>query len=111
LFKVVKPTAILNIIEAAETMRFKASSEDSMPQPGKCERCGYISSQKVCKACLLLDGLNRGVPNLGIGRTRAPPGAGKLKSEANGTDPPSVQNGQAKDMRARPRAVVLEYEA
>jgi cytoplasmic tRNA 2-thiolation protein 1 len=26
---------------------------------GQCERCGYLSSQKVCKACVLLEGLNR----------------------------------------------------
>ncbi|KAJ0164818.1 Cytoplasmic tRNA 2-thiolation protein 1 [Colletotrichum tanaceti] len=26
---------------------------------GKCERCGYMSSQAICQACLLVDGLNR----------------------------------------------------
>lgn len=26
--------------------------------------------QKWCKACVLLEGLNRGLPKLGIGRTR-----------------------------------------
>ena len=25
----------------------------------KCERCGYLSSQKICKTCMLLEGLNR----------------------------------------------------
>jgi cytoplasmic tRNA 2-thiolation protein 1 len=29
---------------------------------GQCERCGYLSSQKVCKACMLLDGLNKSRP-------------------------------------------------
>lgn len=33
---------------------------------GKCERCGYISSQKVCKACMLLDGLNKNRPKTSI---------------------------------------------
>lgn len=33
---------------------------------GKCERCGYISSQKICKACMLLDGLNRNRPKTTI---------------------------------------------
>ncbi|KAL1953387.1 hypothetical protein VTO42DRAFT_2958 [Malbranchea cinnamomea] len=28
----------------------------------QCERCGYISSQKICKACTLLDGLNKNRP-------------------------------------------------
>ena len=29
---------------------------------GQCERCGYISSQNICKACMLLDGLNKNRP-------------------------------------------------
>ena len=33
---------------------------------GHCERCGYISSQRVCKACTLLDGLNRNRPKTAI---------------------------------------------
>ena len=35
-----------------------------------CERCGFMSSQAVCKACVLLEGLNSGLPNLGVSRTR-----------------------------------------
>jgi cytoplasmic tRNA 2-thiolation protein 1 len=31
-------------------------------QMGKCERCGYLSSQKICKACMLLEGLNKNRP-------------------------------------------------
>lgn len=31
-------------------------------QIGKCERCGYLSSQKICKACMLLEGLNKNRP-------------------------------------------------
>lgn len=33
---------------------------------GHCERCGYISSQRVCKACSLLEGLNRNRPKTAI---------------------------------------------
>jgi len=29
-------------------------------------RCGYISSNELCKACVLLEGLNRGAPALGV---------------------------------------------
>ena len=29
---------------------------------GVCKRCGYISSQPLCKACVLLEGLNKGLP-------------------------------------------------
>ena len=34
-----------------------------------------LLGQKLCKACVLLDGLNRGLPKLGIGRTKAGVGA------------------------------------
>ena len=43
--------------------------EVKMPTQQHCERCGYISSNKVCKACILLEGLNKGLPKLGIGKT------------------------------------------
>ena len=35
-------------------------------QMGKCARCGYLSSQDVCKACVLLEGLNRNRPKTQI---------------------------------------------
>lgn len=35
----------------------------------KCEKCAYVSSQQTCKACILLEGLNRGLPKLGIGKS------------------------------------------
>lgn len=33
---------------------------------GLCERCGYISSQKLCQACMLLEGLNKNRPEISI---------------------------------------------
>lgn len=33
---------------------------------GQCEKCGYISSQKICKACSLLEGLNKNRPKTTI---------------------------------------------
>ncbi|KAL4953743.1 ERG2 and Sigma1 receptor like protein-domain-containing protein [Aspergillus filifer] len=33
---------------------------------GKCERCGYLSSQKWCHACTLLEGLNKNRPKTAI---------------------------------------------
>ena len=35
-------------------------------QMGKCKRCGYLSSQDVCKACMLLEGLNKNKPKTQI---------------------------------------------
>ena len=39
---------------------------------GQCERCGYMSSQTVCKACVLLEGLNKSRPKTGIEVVAAP---------------------------------------
>nr|GEV34940.1 cytoplasmic tRNA 2-thiolation protein 1 isoform X2 [Tanacetum cinerariifolium] len=63
-----RPRAILDIIKFGEDFRIATSTK--MPKQGTCQRCSYISSQKWCKACVLLEGLNRGLPKLGIGRTR-----------------------------------------
>ena len=35
-------------------------------QIGKCTRCGYLSSQGICKACMLLEGLNKNKPKTQI---------------------------------------------
>ena len=40
-----------------------------LPTSTLCVRCNYISSQTVCKACVLLEGLNKGKPKLGIGKS------------------------------------------
>ncbi|KAI1814907.1 adenine nucleotide alpha hydrolases-like protein [Poronia punctata] len=43
------------------------------PQPvvsrqklGNCEKCGYMSSQRLCQACMLLEGLNKNRPEIVI---------------------------------------------
>ncbi|KAJ7966934.1 Cytoplasmic tRNA 2-thiolation protein 1 [Quillaja saponaria] len=63
----IRPRAILDIIKSEES--FRISTTTKMPEQGTCKRCGYISSQKWCKACVLLEGLNRGLPKRGIGRS------------------------------------------
>lgn len=40
-----------------------------MPKRRNCTLCGFVSSQEKCKACVLLEGLNRGLPKLGIGKS------------------------------------------
>ncbi|GAB4813266.1 hypothetical protein N2152v2_000312 [Parachlorella kessleri] len=80
----VRPRAIIDLIRSAEQFRVPgvstlqqtfsgsrtAQQQQQAQQPGSCERCGYLSSQAVCKACQLLEGLNSGLPRLGVGRTR-----------------------------------------
>ncbi|KAI4356185.1 hypothetical protein L6164_000227 [Bauhinia variegata] len=77
-----RPRAILDIIKSGEN--FRISTTTKMPEQGTCERCGYISSQKWCKACVLLEGLNRGLPKLGIGRNRGSVNGRKDSEETNG---------------------------
>jgi len=42
----------------------KKNRKVARQQLGQCQRCGYISSQPVCKACMLLEGLNRNRPKM-----------------------------------------------
>jgi len=77
----IRPRAIRDIIRSGEN--FRVSSSAKMPEQGVCERCGYISSQKWCKACVLIDGLKRGLPKRGINRTR---GRHALKIDMPATD-------------------------
>ena len=50
-------------------MSVRSAVRDRLPVQGRCGKCGYISSMEVCKACVLLEGLNRGLPKLGIGKS------------------------------------------
>jgi cytoplasmic tRNA 2-thiolation protein 1 len=45
--------------ERAGGPRKKAANKQVM---GQCRKCGYLSSQDVCKACVLLEGLNKNRP-------------------------------------------------
>jgi cytoplasmic tRNA 2-thiolation protein 1 len=73
----IRPRAILDIIHTGENLHISDESASannnnnkSKPStPGTCSRCGYISSNKLCKACVLLEGLNKGKPKLAIGRS------------------------------------------
>lgn len=62
----VRPTVILDIIHSGEQLTFKQTVKKQIR--GICERCGFVSSQQPCKACVLLEGLNRGLPKLGVGK-------------------------------------------
>ncbi|CAF0937790.1 unnamed protein product [Adineta steineri] len=62
-----RPSSIIDIIHSGEQLLVKQSTK--MPVQRVCERCSYCSSMPICKACLLIEGLNKGVPKLGIGKT------------------------------------------
>ena len=46
--------------------RTKAPRKLPKQQMGNCTRCGYLSSQSICKACMLLEGLNKSRPKMQI---------------------------------------------
>lgn len=63
----IRPSCIMDIIYSGETMSVK--EQVSLPIQRICSRCKFVSSQEVCKACVLLEGLNKGLPKLGIGKS------------------------------------------
>ncbi|XP_045515406.1 cytoplasmic tRNA 2-thiolation protein 1 [Pieris brassicae] len=63
----IRPSCIMDIIYSGETLSVK--EEVSLPTLRVCSRCKFVSSQEVCKACVLLEGLNKGLPKLGIGKS------------------------------------------
>nr|XP_022918294.1 cytoplasmic tRNA 2-thiolation protein 1 [Onthophagus taurus] len=63
----IDPAIIMNIIQSGQTL--KIDEERKLPTLTRCERCNYVSSQPLCKACVLLEGLNKGLPRLGIGKS------------------------------------------
>lgn len=60
----IRPRSIMDIIHSGECMTVKESVK--LPTLDRCKRCGYIASGDICKACVLLEGLNKGLPKLGI---------------------------------------------
>lgn len=56
----VRPSSIVDIIHSAEQL--KIDGEVKAPEKRTCTRCGFVSSNEICKACVLLEGLNKGKP-------------------------------------------------
>uniref|UniRef100_A0A7S3X9G6 Cytoplasmic tRNA 2-thiolation protein 1 n=1 Tax=Strombidinopsis acuminata TaxID=141414 RepID=A0A7S3X9G6_9SPIT len=63
----VRPSTIIDIIHSAESLNIDTSNV-KMPVKMNCTRCGFVSSNKLCKACILLEGLNKGKARNAIGR-------------------------------------------
>ena len=65
-----RPRAIIDLVKSADRLKLKGETRKEQKSPGTCTVCGYLSSQEVCKACLLLEGLNSGMPMLGVANGR-----------------------------------------
>jgi cytoplasmic tRNA 2-thiolation protein 1 len=78
-----RPSAIIDIIHSGEAWAVKEEVKATQkaqrtPNSSKmfaspidvltetCKRCGYMSSNELCKACTLLEGLERGVTDAGV---------------------------------------------
>ncbi|KIJ32366.1 hypothetical protein M422DRAFT_265863 [Sphaerobolus stellatus SS14] len=63
-----RPSAIIDIIHSGEA--FEVAEDVKIKDQQTCQRCGYISSNELCKACALLEGLERGIAGMGIKERR-----------------------------------------
>jgi cytoplasmic tRNA 2-thiolation protein 1 len=70
----VRPSSIIDIIRSGESFVLKRKSKakqkphsDQQTTKGRCDRCGYLSNNKLCKACVLLEGLNASRAKIQIG--------------------------------------------
>lgn len=61
-----RPSTIIDIIHSAESIKIDVENV-KMPVKKTCIKCNYISSNDVCKACVLLEGLNSGKAKVAIG--------------------------------------------
>jgi len=69
----VRATSILDIIHAAEHMAVRTDPDATVSKQTfhACAKCGYMSSQPVCQACVLLNGLNTGKAKLALNDSSA----------------------------------------
>ncbi|MCO5565837.1 hypothetical protein L7F22_019512 [Adiantum nelumboides] len=77
--ELIRPSAVIDIIHSGEALC--VGQQVKRVKQMSCTRCGYMSSNELCKACLLLEGLNRGTPSLGIHS-----GKSKIAREARAND-------------------------
>lgn len=63
----IRPSTIIDIIHSGESIKIDTTNV-SFPKKMKCKLCGFVSSNDLCKACVLLEGLNKGKARVAIGR-------------------------------------------
>ncbi|EAN78267.1 TIGR00269 family protein, putative [Trypanosoma equiperdum] len=60
--EILQPRCILDTIRTGEQLRVKEQECATENPPSACTRCGYVTSQSLCRACVLLQGLNMNGP-------------------------------------------------
>ncbi len=67
----IRPSSIVDIIQSGQNLKVSTAVKQSRKaELQDCQRCGYISSNQICKACVLLEGLERGRRSWGLGVRR-----------------------------------------
>ncbi|KAI0299717.1 hypothetical protein B0F90DRAFT_1630693 [Multifurca ochricompacta] len=61
-----RPSAIIDIIHSGEAFELKEEVRATQKSQHSCKGCGYMSSDVLCMACFLLEGLERGMPTAAI---------------------------------------------
>ncbi|KAF8644079.1 hypothetical protein AX16_008702 [Volvariella volvacea WC 439] len=56
-----RPSAVVDIIHSGEAFEVKEEIRSVQKAQQTCRRCGYMSSNELCKACVLLESLEKGV--------------------------------------------------
>ncbi|KAK4689491.1 cytoplasmic tRNA 2-thiolation protein 1, partial [Tremellales sp. Uapishka_1] len=75
----IRPSAIIDIIHSGESFVIEQTVAKGMKTMQTCLRCGYMSSNDLCKACALLQGLEAGLDRSALrqsqdGQTAVPEG-------------------------------------
>ena len=59
----IRPSSIIDIIHSGEQMAVNMKTVKVQVR-SKCIKCGYMTSQELCQACVLLEKLNKGKPKI-----------------------------------------------
>lgn len=106
----IRPTCIIDIIHSGESMKLQprkkarqdrkkttstndpveirpdgsVSLKSEYVDGNRCERCGYLSSNKICKACILLEGLEASRAKISLDNDTSVDGAAKMTKVLEG---------------------------
>lgn len=65
-----RPSCIADTIFSGEHLQLSSAASVPAQKAGSCTRCGYMTSQKLCRACVLLESLNKGAPQVALRTTQ-----------------------------------------
>lgn len=79
----VRPRCITDILYSGEHLTVEGSvGQQSALTQKSCAKCGYITSQELCRACVLLESLNKGCPQVALRTTMGGTQAGASSDQS-----------------------------